>query len=275
VGLLHKSILAGVALIALAVPSLASNTPAGDAMQALAKSMAIDGKCNFLSRADHDKLSIFLARAELSLAQKESVTAAKSALAAGRSAAAGTTCAETDRADITSIYEGAKMASVRKPVLPAPAVSPAEPVPEPQVAAAPPVKVEVPVAIAEPASVAEAEPQPKVVAMVEPVKPPVMMKPAPLAKVKKVAIMAVVAPKLVKKSVVVKPAKLAGLATYASLTQKYYVERRCHTMTFKAVSALYADVVNLHKNSLKNFGRGPVAAAMHSAEADAKAKSCS
>jgi hypothetical protein len=267
VGSLYKTILVGVGFIALSIPTMAANTPAGDAMQALAKSMAIDGKCNFLSPADHDKLSILLARAELSLAQKESVTAAKAALAGGRSAAATTTCSETDRAEINSIYEDAKTASTRKPVVAADPVVPVVPKPEPQVAVAAPVKVEAPVAVAEPA--------PKAIAMVEAVKPAQVMKPAPMAKVKKPVVVALVAPKLVKKSLVVKPVKTSGLATYASLTQKYYLERRCHTMSFKAVSALYTDVVDLHKNSLKNFGRGPVAAAMHSAEADAKAKSCS
>lgn len=69
-------------------------------------------------------------------------------------------------------------------------------------------------------------------------------------------------------------AKSSKLLTYANLTQKYYLARRCGGMRSQAIIALYQNVVALHHLSLQTYGRDAVAAVMHRSEAQANATSC-
>ncbi len=61
---------------------------------------------------------------------------------------------------------------------------------------------------------------------------------------------------------------------YASLTERYYVARRCGTMSAPAINALYQDVLISHRESLRVFGKGAVASAMRNSEARAKSQIC-
>lgn len=69
-------------------------------------------------------------------------------------------------------------------------------------------------------------------------------------------------------------ANIPKLASYANITQKYYFVRRCGGVTPAHINSLYQNVVAMHRESLKTFGRGQVANAMQQAEAQADAKSC-
>jgi hypothetical protein len=75
-----------------------------------------------------------------------------------------------------------------------------------------------------------------------------------------------------KKPISAQPTKLQS---YAALTQKYYLVRRCGSISAQAINVLYQNVVALHHQSLQAFGRNAVAATMHRSEAAAEATSCS
>ncbi len=67
----------------------------------------------------------------------------------------------------------------------------------------------------------------------------------------------------------------AALAQYATVTQKYYLARRCGSMSAQGITALYKEVVAIHRSSIENFGKAPVAATMRHAESKANLQSCS
>lgn len=79
--------------------------------------------------------------------------------------------------------------------------------------------------------------------------------------------------KIAVKKLIAKDAK--SLSDYASLTQRYYLQRRCANMSSKAMGAFYQAVVTTHKNTLQTFGRASTAAAMRRAEAQAATQTCS
>jgi hypothetical protein len=220
----------------LGVSAQAEVIKADQAMVVLAKSQAIDVKCNFLTSTEHDELSSLVARAELSLAQKVSVAVASLSLTQGKKAGQASTCDEANRAEVTDILNAAKSAAAQAPNK---------------------VQLQTPLI----ATVAASN-------TVQPMKAIAVEKPVAVKKIKVASVVKVKEPAARK----VQPAKLQ---TYATITAKYYLERRCGTMGGKAINALYQDVVAIHRTSLNTFGRGAVAAAMHRAEAQASAKSCS
>lgn len=67
----------------------------------------------------------------------------------------------------------------------------------------------------------------------------------------------------------------SALVSYSSLTQRYYLQRRCGSISAKAIKALYQNVVVIHQRTLLTFGKASTAAAMRRAEAQANAQSCS
>lgn len=209
------------------------------ATELLAKSQTIDTKCNFLTSAQHMELSHLAARAEIALATQQSVAAASAALARGKALGKATTCGDAERAEVSGILAAAKSALLQAPQ-PVPQVTAVEPQPvatlEPQVALA-----------TEPVKLVTVEAKPRLVV------PPI------------------------RKSAV-KPLKLTvvkGLGSYVSLTQRYYLERRCGAMGLHAINALYQNVVATHNRTLRTFGKASTAAAMHRAEAMASRQACS
>jgi hypothetical protein len=218
---------------------------ADQAMVMLSKSQAVDIKCKFLSPAEHDELSNLVARAELSLAARASVQIASASLAKGRVLGQASSCSEADRVDLSTVISAAKTAvaqvAVQQPL-------------EPQVAAIQPVEPKV--AVTQPMAVPP-KAMPQKAAVIAKVKPAVPTPPKPV---------------VLKKPMVAKP---AGLAQYALVTQKYFLVRRCGTMNAQSINALYKDVLAIHRSSLQNFGRGPVADAMRRAEVQAKSQTCS
>ena len=83
------------------------------ATELLAKSQTIDSKCSFLSAQEHSALSNLVARAEIALAQQQSVSDASGALARGKAAGKIVTCSELAKAEISSILNAAQIASAQ------------------------------------------------------------------------------------------------------------------------------------------------------------------
>jgi hypothetical protein len=214
---------------------------ADQAMVLLSKSQAMDTKCKFLAATEHDELSNLVARAELSLAARASVAVASSSLAKGRLLGQAATCSDADRAELSTVIAAAKTAATQVPV---------EKMEEPKMAASQQIA-----ATSQPV-VAAKKAMPQKVVSVEKVKSVLPSKTKPVA-LKKAA-----------------TANSQGMAQYAAVTTKYYLVRRCGTMSAKSISALYQNVVSIHRASLQTFGRAPVADAMRRAEAQANAQSC-
>ena len=206
------------------------------ATELLAKSQTMDSKCSFLNSVQHSELSNLVARAEIALATQQSVAIASAALARGKALGKEASCVDSESAEVSGILAAAKTASLQAP----------KPV----------------------AQMAAVEPQP-VAALEQPADP--VAEPAMVVETKMHLL-----PQQVKKVAVkpLKPTVAAGLGSYASLTQRYYLQRRCGTMGSHAINALYQNVVATHQRTLQAFGVASTAAAMRRAEALAAQQTC-
>ena len=117
-------------LSALPLKSAVAETVGIDrALELLAKSTAVDRKCNVLSARERDELSNYTSRAEISGAEKTSVANTRAALAAGQSAGLATTCDTQASADVRDTLSAARDAiRAVAQTTPEPAVSPEKPV---------------------------------------------------------------------------------------------------------------------------------------------------
>ena len=66
-----------------------------------------------------------------------------------------------------------------------------------------------------------------------------------------------------------------GLAAYSRMTEDYYRELRCRTMSYPEMQAFYRQVVHVHRTSVAAFGVPAVAAAKRNAEARSNVGGCS
>jgi hypothetical protein len=203
-------ILSANILFGMQSQAMATELPAEQATELLAKSQALDAKCKFLSNAERDDLASFVARAELSLAQRESVALTKQALARGYKAGNSATCSAAEHTDILNILVAARTA------------------------------------------VAQA--------------PHVMIQPKKIRTSTKVE----TAPHNVSP-----PQSNASLASYAKMTQTYYLARRCGSMSPRAISNFYRTIVRTHNKVLSSFGRAAVASVMQQSESKAGTQRCS
>ena len=206
--------------VILATPLTASAEPiaAEQATQLLARSQALAEKCKFLTAAQRDELSAFVARAEVAMVAKSSVKATKSLISSGRAQAIGASCNDAERTDILDIISAAQQATSRK-VQVAQTPSPNRPI--------------------------------VVAAQVD-------------------------NPKFNKTVIDTKsnPVK-SGLGQYAQLTQRYYLARRCNSMSYGLINNLYKNVVSTHRNVVASFGAPAVRAVMQQSEHQASATHCS
>jgi hypothetical protein len=87
----------------------------------------------------------------------------------------------------------------------------------------------------------------------------------------RVAVVAVKKPTLepVQKSVTT-----GGLAQYAQLTKRYYLARRCGSMSMSSINSLYRNVVATHRKVVSNFGVPAVRNIMQDSEQRANQSSC-
>ena len=71
-----------------------------------------------------------------------------------------------------------------------------------------------------------------------------------------------------------KPIRADGLAQYAQLTKRYYLARRCNSMSVNSINSLYKSVVATHRNVVTNFGVASVRNIMQQSEQRANQSSC-
>ena len=211
--------------LTLAMPLTASAEPiaAEQATQLLARSQSLEEKCKFLSAAQRDELSAFVAKAEVAMVARSSVKATKALINVGRAQGKAAACNDTERADIIDIISAAQQATSRK-IQMVQTTAPAKPI-------ALATKIE---------------------------------KPKPLFSV-------------IKKPIVEtksEPIK-SGLDQYAQLTQRYYLARRCNSMSYGSINSLYKNVVSTHRSVVASFGVPAVRAVMQQSEHKASATHCS
>jgi outer membrane biosynthesis protein TonB len=233
-----------IGLAQFAPPAIAQALNPAEATTLLSKSHALNLKCNILGDADGQQLRDFVARAEISLAEKVSVAVARKAIASGRADAQTATCDDASRKMVGDVLAAAKTA-VETPVI---AEKPAEPE-KPETTA---------LAVAEPAPAA-----PKVIA--KPAKPISLIKPrTPPVQVK---------PTTTTKSV--KPLKAKpGLQAYAQVAETYYAALKCRDLSRGKMQRLYKTVLASHQQALASNRPGDIKAMLRNAEARGGSRSC-
>jgi hypothetical protein len=223
-----------------------------EATALLAKSQAIDVKCAVLDKDQSQALKDFVARAEISLAEKASVSVARKTIAGGRAEGKAAMC------DVVAN-------KLVKDVLAAATTAVAAPIEAAMTTVVPPTPAAAPIAVKtapDANSIAMAAPEPTLkrkstLALAVPQKPK--------AKVASI--------KFEKPVTVIRPVK--GLGTYAAVAEKYYVASRCGTMNAAGIRRLYQTVLSNHQQALANNRPGDVRAMLRAAEARAGAKTCS
>jgi hypothetical protein len=240
--------------------SAAAMSPA-EATELLARSHAINIKCSVLSADESQSLRDLLARAEISLAEKASVTAAKKSIAAGKASGLSAVCDDASRSVVKGVFTAAKNALTSEPIAQED-ITQAEPQPEPEPA---------PVVVAEKPVVAKKVAKPETtVALAVPLatikKKTIIAKAAPIAKIEK--------PKAVA-ALSGKPMKTAkGLGDYGLVAEKYYAARKCGDMSAGEIAGLYQVVLAKHQDAMARNKPGAVRAILRTAEARANKKSC-
>jgi hypothetical protein len=109
------------------------------------------------------------------------------------------------------------------------------------------------------------------VASVEQPAQPRQMLPAPAVKPVKLSMakdLKLAPPKLPRS------AAKGALGQYAALTERYYLARRCNSLSYGAINGLYRNVVSSHGQVVSSFGVPAVRAVMLQSESRANASSC-
>jgi hypothetical protein len=222
------------------------------AAELLAKAWMIDARCNVLDRDDRDALTGFVARAELSLAEKDSVSVARSAIARGRAAGTTAACDEQNAAAVRLVLRAARSATSVQDAFSSPmaAGKPAYPTPVPQ-GVAPMVSANPQLAVKPPRT-------PEAVSLVKPAKKVTGLK----------------LQKPLHKRGASGVAGTVGVSGYAATAEKYYHELRCRTMSARAVNALYAKVLREHRQAVSTSGKSAVRRLLRNAKMRALEKTC-
>ncbi len=289
--ILSRKALAAAAVFIFSWPAFAGADvqPAQQAAQMMARAQALDLKCNFLSLHERDKLSKFTARAELSLANRESAEATKAAMKQGREAAQVAICSPDEKENVQKILAAALQAAgeekqaAKLAVKPAPAAADTQSAKDIVAKAWPTLDDDS--KQADVSAAAEEPPQVPQAAATVPMAPvPSPTAPTVSAEVSAVADSApAVAPSGApgaklntgKTLAASKPAApnnpASGLATFEKVTEAYYRARRCGGNQGSAYQAVVAE----HGRVMHNHSASEVSAALHRAEARAGTSSCS
>ena len=91
-------------------PALAETVGLERALELLAKSVVVDGKCNVLTVSERDELSNYVAKAEVAAAEKTTVAVTRSALVAGQSQGRAETCGEEASQEVKATLTAARNA---------------------------------------------------------------------------------------------------------------------------------------------------------------------
>jgi outer membrane biosynthesis protein TonB len=211
-----------------------------------------------LAKDQSQALRNFVAQAEISLAEKASVSKARNAIGQGRAAGKSAICDAAAQKLVNEVLAAATAATAAP--IEDTTISKA---PEPPVVATKPVVAAKPVVVPEkPVALAVATPAPapkKQVAIIKPQKP-------------KAKVATITQPKPVKPQKTVKPVK--GLTGYASVAEKYYVALRCGSMSSSRINGLYETVLSNHRQAMANNRHRDVRNMLQAAERRAGSKSC-
>jgi hypothetical protein len=282
-----KSIVATVSRLALAVACLSSITAnvalskqfgPEQAAELLAKTSAADIKCNVLSAVQRDQLQIYLAQAEISLAEKTSVLVTRTALERGGNLGKKVACDATTKKAVEGVFLAAH--ETLKKSAPTGESAPVEQIAEPNdnQALAEPIAEEpivVPPKAANKSAAKKIDIEHKTIVHKgkvagKPIKPE---EPVTTASVKPSETLKPAAKPSPKRVV---PSKtLKELDAYAAMARDYYIELKCRRMSKSNVSAFYKDVLRNHKQAVSVAGGSKVAAVLRKAQSQANSKSCS
>ena len=91
-------------------PSHAATLSQADALRLLAKSKAADTKCNILGANEADELASYLARAEIAMAQRNSVEDTQSTIAVGKTLGSAASCDTATTDEVNGTLDAARRA---------------------------------------------------------------------------------------------------------------------------------------------------------------------
>ncbi len=235
--------------VCLLWPSLAfaETSPAEQAAQMLARVQSVDVHCNYLNASDKDELSKLVARAELALANRESVEATTATMQRGHAEGSAAACSANEKEALNMILGAARAAAGKSIVETKAGTTAATPQAQPDAAAVPVVQV---------------KSQPPVMPVQPPPKPPA---PAKVA--------AAPAPKTRQIQTLKVPS--GSMGEYARLTQAYFRARRCGGQDPHQVGQMYQNIVAFHSQLMRNHTTHEVAGVLQSSEAKAWSVNCS
>lgn len=252
------------------------------AAEMLAHAWMVDNRCNILGNDDRDLLTNYVARAEISLAEKKSVAVARAAIGRGRASGTAAPCDAESGKSVKDVLRAARTASAPADMdmpqasIPAAPVEQAQPEPE-QAAASALADGEAPDPVTQvPTLSQDTRTDPPAAAPLR--KRAVVVTPRTAHKPAKVALKREPAP---RKPAAKKPAaaKIAVVRTgassgYAVTAEAYYRELRCRRKSHQAVRAMYAQVLRQHRAAVSASGKSAVRALLRAAEARASRGSC-
>lgn len=258
-----KSVAVTVACLLALVPHAAQAGVAGSekATELLAHSWVIDNRCGVLNKDERDTLTGLVARAEISLAENNSVKAARDAIARGRASGLVAPCDERSARTVKETLQAAMSATsfgqmdVSAKLF---EVQPVEPATNESVGDVAPA--------VEPSQ--DSEP---IIAEQEAIDPPVVVRKPTALESKPVRI----ALKQEKPVVLVTAPKSAVVGgSYASTAENYYRELRCRRLSPRAINAMYARVLREHRQAVAASGKAAVRKLLRAAEARSADGSC-
>jgi hypothetical protein len=91
-----------------AKPALAETVGFERALELLAKSVVVDNKCNVLTVSERDKLSTYVAKAEVAAAERTTLDVTRSALSAGQNQGRAETCGEEASQEVKETLTAAR-----------------------------------------------------------------------------------------------------------------------------------------------------------------------
>jgi hypothetical protein len=97
-------------VLAAPKPALAETVGMERALELLAKSKVVDGKCNVLTMSEREELSSYVARAEVAAAEKTTLEVTRSALDSGKSQGQDTPCGAEASQEVRDTLAAARVA---------------------------------------------------------------------------------------------------------------------------------------------------------------------
>jgi hypothetical protein len=253
--------------IAVTNSASAANMDPKEVTMMLAQSQALDSHCKILSANESQDLRDLVARAEIALAGKYSVTVARETLAKGRAEGKAAACDAAASAKVRDILKAGMQATapVDDVKTEQPMATAAAPVTtqEPMAAAAPTMaKATVALAEAKPVMIAPKAVVPRKVALTQKIAEPVKLK------------RKLTTPVVAQLTTEIKSKKKVSLASYSNLAEKYFVELKCHTLPLNSAKRMYANVLAQHRAAVASDGAPAVRKMLKGAQSRAGSQSC-